>query len=216
MTSLRQHFKNPVIFGPAAVMSLFLGWKSFNIVQPNEFAVRTTMGAITSSDLPSGPSFKVPFVQSIYTYSRNVIINEFTAGASGNGDANTQDRNKLEANMRLHYRIDPTVGDMNFHYYNLSSLIGQGDGSDYLKTLINDSANAVFGQRSARETLADDDAFIKAFADNLEWRLRQNKVPITIDTVELLNIKATDYRVPVQKMFRPGVGIVTAPPTLKP
>jgi len=208
-----------VAAGAGAALALFLGWKSYVVVQPNEFAVRTTMGAITSDDLPSGIQLKVPFAQSIYTYSRNVIINEFSAGSSGTSEANTQDRNKLQANIRLHYRIDPKAGDMNFHYYNLSATWGQGDGKSFLTTFINDSANAIFGRRPARETLGDDKRFLEEFYDNLNWRLTQNKIPVTVDMIELLNISATDYKIPVQKAFKPGAGIITqmdAAPKLQP
>lgn len=177
------------------VVGLIVAYKSYDSVPPQNFGVRITWGQLSKDILQPGYYWKSPILDSIYSFSNNTIIMEHTAG-SGN---NTKDQNPFTATMRLHYRIDPTVGILGMHYKALDIDGGVATLKDYMTQ----SVNAIVGSRVSRDHLANYDQFLQAFLDNLNWRIAQNNFPIRVDTVELLSAKI-DLRTPVQLRLKPN------------
>lgn len=156
------------------------------------------MGKVLNDTIAPGVLWTWPFIEDVDQFQNNTIILETTAGTG----RNTKDQNMLSAENRFHYTIDPTQGSIALHL----STMSDDNGKTLLEGLMDQSFDAVVGARPASNHMADPEALLSGFADNLEWRLKQNNVPISIDAIELLTLTVGDgttpYRMPVQLRIR--------------
>lgn len=185
----------PVLWG-ATVFTL--GISSFKTISSSHFGVHTRFGKILNDTIGPGVEPKIPFVDKVYELQNNTIILETTAGTG----RNTKDQNMLSSEMRLHYTINPKAGVLGLHLKKL----GNDNGKEFLENLMDQSYDAVVGERNASDHMADPKALLASFAENLEWREKQNNFPIDVDAIELLTSTvgdgATPYRTPVQLRIR--------------
>ena len=172
-------------------MATVLGMRSYKIVPAQSYAVRTTFGQLVSDHLPPGFYGKFPFKDTFDIFSNNTIIVESSVGSKN--IVNTSDRNKITANIRTHYRVDPRVGSIALKLPTMRD----DNGKKVFEELENQSFDAVVGSRPASETLDDPQGFLKAYLENLRWRIAQNNMPIRVDVVELLEFQA-DVHKPIQ------------------
>ena len=182
-----------------AIAGLVTASKSFTIVQPKHFGVKVDLGEISPDVLSPGLHWQRPFVSQISSYNNNTIILEENVGEG----RNTKDQNSYSAAMRLHYNIEPNAGILAFHLADMQ----EEDGKALLTGQMSKSLNAVVGQRTTAEMLISPEATLKAFLDQLEWRLKQNNIAIKIDTVEMLTqyVGSQDaLRLPMQLRIKPG------------
>jgi regulator of protease activity HflC (stomatin/prohibitin superfamily) len=186
-----------VTLGVLLVIGLITFLDSFTIVRPKHFGVGVELGAVNPNILDPGWHWRNPWISDILSYNNNTIIMESTVGLGNN----TKDQNAYTADMRVHYNISPNVGILAFHLKDMQD----EDGHDLLVSQMDKAMNAVVGQRPTVATLVAPEDVLKAFLDQLEWRLSQNNIAIKIDTVEML----TQYvggalRLPVQLKIKPG------------
>lgn len=185
-----------------------LAYRSYKIVDAAHFGVHIKMGKMISDNLPPGIHFKYPLFDNIYPLRNNTIILETPEGRVntstnyiGSG-RNTHEQNMMNAEMRLHYQIDRNRGVIALH----ADTMMDDNGKNLLMELMDQSFNAVVGERHSTEHLADTNGLLRAFSDNLEWRIGQNNVPVRIDAIELLVLRIGDgnnpYRVPIQMRIR--------------
>lgn len=177
----------------AIAAAAFLGWKSYFVVNPDEFGIRLTLGDMHQNLLDPGFYLKVPFAQSIHSYKKNTQIIDYTAGGCRWWVCeNTADRNTLYARMRLHYRVDPQAGPIGNHRWAMDGWV-RPDGYWSITDLMNDSVNAVMGKTGFGETAAQPEAFATAFMDDLTTRLKQNNLPVTAQRLEFLGYRGSMF-----------------------
>ena len=190
--------KKYFIWGAVGVTGLVAGLDSYKPIDSGHFGVHTRMGKVLNDTLGPGVETKVPFIDHVYEFQNNTIILTTTAGEG----RNTKDQNMLSAEMRLHYTIDPREGVLALHIATMSD----DNGKELLESLMDQSFNAVVGERPASDHMADPETLLASFGENLQWREKQNNVPISVDAIELLTIEVgngTDpYRMPVQMRLR--------------
>jgi len=199
MISLRPVFKR--VSGAAAKLprrklalaaaAAFMGWKSYFIVQPDQFGIRLNLGEVDDVNLQPGLYFKIPFVQSIHSYGKNTQIIDYTAGGCRWWVCeNTADRNTLYGRVRMHYTVDPGAGPIGQHRWAMDGWVLQ-DGYWPLTRLLNDSVNAVAGRNDFGAVTANPDRFITDLVDNYELRLRQNNLPVRLERMEFLGFRGS-------------------------
>lgn len=164
------------------------------IVPAQNYGVRIRTGQLVSDELPPALYWKRPFFDDIYHFSNNTVILEATAGSG----ANTHDQNALTSDFRIHFRVDPKIGLIALHAKDLSVDNGKAKMTEFMTQ----SVNAVVGSRDAKDTLGDSSTYLRAFERDLNIRLRQNNVPVKVDTIELLAMKVGILRIPVQQRLR--------------
>lgn len=157
------------------------GCNSYKIVPAQSYGVDIKFGQLESDHLKPGIYPKVPFFEKIYTLNNNTIIMETDGVGAGN---NSSDQNAVTADFRIHYKVNPKVGSIALNIEKITDNHGQG----LIKDLEGQALNAAVGSRPATDTLADPVGFLKAFKENLEWRIGQNNVPAEIDSIELLTM----------------------------
>lgn len=188
-----------VTSGVVALALILSGFNSYKIIDAGHFGVNVRMGQIVDDRMEPGFEWKIPWFEQIHELQNNTIILEDSS--VGTGD-NTYEQNALRAEMRLHYQIDTTQGVLALHINTMKN----NNGARLLRELMDQSMNAVVGERHSSQVIADKESMLRAFADNLEWRLNQNNVPIRIDSVELLVLRIgtgeQPYRTPVQLKLR--------------
>lgn len=185
-----------IVAAMLCVIGLIAALNSYTIVKPKHFGVKVELGEVTPVVLNPGLHWRHPFISEIPEYNNNTIILEDKIG----DDNNTKDQNPYEISVRVHYNISPDAGILAFHLAEM----GTDDGEELLKSQMNKALNAVVGQRTTVETLVSPETVLKAFLDQLEWRLKQNNIAIKIDTVEMLTQHVGGLRLPVQLKIKPG------------
>jgi regulator of protease activity HflC (stomatin/prohibitin superfamily) len=184
--------------GTTAVLGTICTADSCNKVGSGYFGVHTRMGKIINDTVPPGVKWTVPLIDDVDLFQNNTIILETSVGTG----RNTKDQNMLASEERLHYTIDPDEGVLALHINSMSA----DNGKQLLEGLMDQSFDAVVGERPASDHMSDPEGVLLAFAENLEWRLKQNNVPIKVDAIELLTLTVGDggtpYRTPVQLRIR--------------
>lgn len=180
--------------GAGAVAAL----DTFKAIDSGHFGVHTRLGRVINDTIAPKVVWKYPFVDKVHQFQNNTIILETTAGTG----RNTKEQNMLSAKMRLHYRIDPSQGVLALHIKKMSD----DNGGELLEGLMDQSFDAVVGERHSSEHMADPQALLIAFAQNFDWRQRQNNVPTSVEAIELLEATIGDgsnpYRTPLQLRIR--------------
>ncbi len=197
--SLWEKNKNFLIgLAATGVVGIFGLIDSCNTISSGHFGVHTRFGKILNDTISPGVVWKMPLVDDVYALQNNTIILETTAGSG----RNTKDQNMLSSEMRLHYTIAPHEGVLALHIDAMS----KNNGKDLLTGLMDQSFNAVTGERPASDHMADPKTLLSGFADNLQWREKQNNVPMKVEAIELLTLTVGDgsnpYRMPVQLRIR--------------
>ena len=190
----------------AVVASVIGGCRSYDSVPQQSFGVRVTRGQVQPKLLEPGYYSKAPALDTIYSFSNNVIILETTAG----NPRNTRDQNDFSVELRLHYQIKPNVGVLSFHLDELSD----NNGQKLLTKQLSNSVDSVVGQLTSQEALSIPADILKNIVPQLEWRLKQNNIAVEIDTIELLSVQmGNGLRLPVQMRIKPGqnVEVMTGP-----
>lgn len=186
--------KKTVIGLGIGAISIFGLYDSFKTINSAHFGVHTRMGKVLNDTISPGVEWKVPLIDNVYQFQNNTIILQTTAGEG----RNTKEQNMLSAAMRLHYKINPNEGVLALHIGTMSD----DNGKELLENLMDQSFNAVVGERQSSEHMADPKALLLGFAENLDWRLHQNNVPISIEAAEMLEATIGDganpYRTPLQ------------------
>jgi regulator of protease activity HflC (stomatin/prohibitin superfamily) len=187
-----------IIGAATGVLALISGLDSCNKITSGHFGVHSRMGKVLNDTVSPGVKLTIPFIDDVDQFQNNTIILETNAGTG----RNTKDQNMLSSEKRFHYTIDPSQGVIALHLETMSN----DNGKELLEELMDQSFNAVVGERPASDHMANPDDLLYGFAENLEWRLKQNNVPISIDAVELLTLTVGDgpnpYRMPVQLRIR--------------
>jgi len=168
------------LFGMAAVA--VVGMRSYQIIPAQSYGVDIQAGQLLSDRLRPGFYWKWPAYEKIYIFNNNTIITENTVGEG----KNTSDQNAFTADVRLHYRVNPSVGSIALKI----SAISSDDAASELVTYMNQSVNAAVGSRPGRESLADPAGFLIGFQNNLNWRISQNNLPVQVDSIEILTMHA--------------------------
>lgn len=183
-----------------ALTTVFTAANSFKIVPAQSYGVRIKMGQLVDDQLKPNFYFKLPVFDSISVFPNNTIIMHCPKAGDGR---NTQDQNVFTANLRFHYAHDPKVGLVALH----AKTMQKNNGEDFLQELVKQSVNATVGARRSTDTLADPENFLKAMAENMQWRIAQNNLPMKFMAFELLSMQigdgATPYTVPVQYRIIP-------------
>lgn len=189
----RAHAGKYITAGVIGVASLIAGANSCTVVPPKNYGVRVKFGQLVDSHIKPGIIFpKWPVWDNVYILKENTIILETSVGS----DRNTQDQNSLKAEMRMHYKNNPNSGVIAFHVEEMA----KNDGMPLLAGLMNQSFNAVAGDRRAVDAFNNPTEFLIKFAEDLQWRLAQNNVAIELDAFELLEFSSGNdgMRTPVQ------------------
>ena len=168
------------------------GYAAQNYVGPEQFALRETFGMVTSGVLPSGLYLHVPYAQYTHSYQRNTQHIHFNAGSCRfwRGCDSTADNNPLIADVVLNYQTTPDTEKLALHRWSMDGWVFP-DGYWLLTGLMNDSANAVMGQKGIAETMANPQKFIDDFANDVSFRFAQNNIPVEIESLEVKGFKAT-------------------------
>ena len=152
---MKDAFKIAAGIASAAVVAT-AGLNTFKIVPAQSYGVRVAMGQLISDHLKPGFYWKSPIFDSINVFNNNTIILPMDNIGDGN---NTADQNPLRVSMRVHYKVDPSVGLM---VLNLNKMKGD-NGGHTISDFAGQSTNAVVGSRSASDTIADPAGFLTAF-----------------------------------------------------
>ena len=166
-----------------------------SIVPAQNFGVRIRNAQVVSDEMKPGLYWTRPILDDVYHFPNNTIIMQGEAGSS----KNAADQNTIAASYRIHSRVNPKAGFIALH---IDKMKGDG-GVEMVQGFASQAVDSVVGNQRAVDTLNDPKNFLKAFVGNLQWRLRQNNVPMTIDTVELLTLSSGGTRMPVQLRIRP-------------
>jgi regulator of protease activity HflC (stomatin/prohibitin superfamily) len=169
------------------------GYSSYNYVGPDQFAIRETLGSVTSKEaLPPGLYFHLPFVQYTHSYQSGVQKISFNAGCGRFNPFvdSTADQNELMAQVTLQYKVTPDIAKLSLHRWSMDGWM-MADGYWLISGMMNDSANAVFGKRTMAETIANPARFAAEFAEDVKFRLEQNNVPVEIESIEVHGFKTT-------------------------
>lgn len=166
------------------------------IVPAQNFGVRIRNGQLVSDKLEPNLYWVRPVLDNVYSFPNNTTIINGTAGNS----RNASDQNSISADYRIHYRVNPKAGYLALHIETMA----RDGGVELVGGLTGQAVDTAAGNRRAVDTLNDPSGFLKTMVTNLQWRLKQNNVPVDIDTVELLTLHSGGTRMPVQLRLRPG------------
>jgi len=190
--------KKSIIGYTAGFLALITGLGTFKTIDSGHFGVHTRFGKVLNDTIAPGLVWKIPFVDNVYEFQNNTIILETNVGTG----RNTKEQNMLAANMRFHYKINPKKGVLALHIGTMSD----DNGKELLEKLLDQSFDAVVGERQSSEHMANPEELLFAFAENIEWRLTQNNVPLSVEAGEFLDATIGDgtnpYRTPLQLSIR--------------
>lgn len=193
MSLLRLQFSKGAAKAVAATLGVALtGIASVNKPEPGQFALRETFYATVSDEiLEPGIHPQVPFVQYTHVYDSRTQSISFNAGSCRFIAVcdSTADQNPLIAEVTLNYKVLKDREKLTFHRWAMEGIVMQ-DGYWLLTDMMNISANAVLGKKAMAQNLADPQAFLNDFYDDLSIRLTQNNVPVEIEGLELHSLKS--------------------------
>ena len=174
--------------GAFVTAALWDGGLFYNYAGPNKLTLRTSFGAVDQKhDMQPGFYFHVWPFSYTHDYSSEVQTIEFGAGGKYfvPWGENTADQNHLHAKLRLNYRVMPDKQKLGYHRWEMDNILSKSDGYWMLTRMMNASANAVMGKDNIAKIMANPDQFSKDFYEDLQFRLKQNNVPIEIESIEL-------------------------------
>ncbi len=175
---------NCALAGIGGLVALHTLWQSFVIVPAQSYGVDVKLGQLNSTNLKPGIYGKLPYLEEIYVLNNNTMIWETENVGT---PKNTSDQNSIVADFRFHVKINPKVGSLAL---TINKVASERRAENTLKDLQNQALDASVGKFSSSATEADPKAFLERFKANLEWRIQQNNLPIEIDAVELLEMRA--------------------------
>lgn len=185
----KKNVKNVGLFLLAAA-AIIDGGILYNYAPANKFTLKSTFGKVDDKTQSSGFYAHLPFVQYVHDYRKEVQTIDFSVGGIRFlpfGES-TADKNHLDADVKLNYRVIEDAKKLGFHAWEMDGYLLQ-DGYWLLTDMMNQSGNAVMGDRSLAETVSDPKRFTKEFFEDLAFRLEQNNVPVEIESVELQKFK---------------------------
>jgi hypothetical protein len=170
----------------AATAAVVTAFAAVSRVNKQEFGMRETFFKITSGILQPGMHPQFPFFQFTHHYESGTQRIEFDAGGCRFLPfcESTNDRNSITAKVVLNYKIQQDANKMALHRWSMDGFVFQ-DGYWLLTRMLNDSANAVLGKQAMHQTLANQADFLKALYEDFSFRLKQNNVPVDIESLEL-------------------------------
>lgn len=163
-------------------------------IGPGEFGLQTTAEFAPKLKGPS-ISVQVPFIQFTHVYNAAVqSINLKTGGARFlPGYASTKDNNAFMSDMVLNYKLKQDETNIGIWRWSMRPWFMGRDGYWLLTGKMNESANAVLGDKNMAEILSDPKAYVQAYTDDLKSRLEQNNIPVEIISVELKGFKTSIF-----------------------
>jgi len=180
-----------------AVAGTIIGLRSYDSVPKNSFAVRVKGNEVQKELYQPGYYPKRFFLDDFYSFSNNTVIMEAVVGKAGN----TKQQNSFSMAVRLHYKIKPDAGVIQFHLDGLRD----DNGKKLLTEQMNNSVDALVADTNDDDAMKKAKELLEQFIPQLQMRLKQNNIAVEIDMVELLDIRmGSGYRKPVQLMIRPG------------
>ena len=189
-----------------AAASVLDGGIVYNYAPSNKFTLKSTLGKVADQTTPSGLYLHLPFVQYVHDYHKEVQTIEYSAGGMRflPLGASTNDQNHLSASMKLNYRVTEDTKQLGYHPWAMDGYILQ-DGYWILTDMMNQSANAVMGDRPMVETMSDPERFTEEFYEDLEFRFKQNNMPVDIESIEFqkFNTFFSTKTVSYQKFVNP-------------
>lgn len=179
--------KKAVLYSLGAVGVSALVWgTTYNLVEPDQFSMRVTMGVNSDGIKPSGLYFNVPFVQYTHSYQATQQRINYHAGSCWLIPLcdSTADHNILTAQVSLNYRVTKDTEKLLLHRWSMDGW-QMADGYWLITYLMNDSANAILGKRNMVDNILRPKEFLDDFTQDFSQRLTQNNVPIEIDSIEM-------------------------------
>jgi len=183
----------------------------YNYAAANKFTLKSSFGKVADKTTSSGLHFHIPFVQYVHDYRKEVQTIDFSVGGIRFlpfGES-TADKNHLGADVKLSYRVTEDTKKLGYHPWEMDGFVMQ-DGYWLLTDMMNQSGNAVMGDRPLAETISDPKRFVEEFYEDLAFRLEQNNVPVKIESLELQKFntfgptKTVSYhKVPDPKTLQP-------------
>lgn len=179
---------NPSISGKsiggiaAAVVAVFLVFRSYTIIEPDERGVEVRLGQIISEQpLQPGFHWKVPFLTSIETFSIVPKTYEVTFRVDEDG-ALTKDMQTLGATVAVRYNYDENRIIEIVKKYRNSSII-----ENAMKDCIKASLKETTGKYSIYEIVAEQEAITQQVSEVVLRRMQDN-YPVVINSTTITNL----------------------------
>lgn len=181
----------------------------YNYAGAEKFTLKSTMGAVAEKTTPSGLYMHLPLVQYVHDYHKGTQTIDVTSGGMRffpSGES-TKDKNYLGAEGRLLYRVTEDAEKLGYHPWAMDGYV-LPDGYWLLTDMMNQSANAVLGNRSLAGTQSNPELYAEEFYEDLDFRLKQNNVPVEVESYELKRFKTfgPTQTVSYQKVMNPKTG----------
>jgi len=190
--------RTKIIVGAAAAFVATAN-ASVKRIQSNEIGLRTTFGVASLRLLGPGLHFQFPFVSITHAYRLNTQTINFGAGSGRFLPFwnDTSDRNILVTDIRVQYKVVPDARKLSFWRWDMGGwglTVNTGaDGYWKLTSLINDSANAVFGRRAAAEPMYIPNQFANELYRDINFRFAQNNIPVQVESLEVKQIRTARF-----------------------
>jgi hypothetical protein len=218
-----KNLKNSFSVKKAKRLGLFLlaaatildGGLLYNYAPSNKFTLKSNFGKVADETTSSGLYFHIPLAQYTHDYRKEVQSIEFNAGGMRFfpfGES-TYDKNYMSSSLRLNYRVTEDTQKLGYHGWAMDGYFLE-DGYWLLTDMMNQSANAVMGNHSMAETMADPQRYIEEYYEDLLFRFEQNNVPVEVESIEFekFNTFLSTETISYQKK----VNSDHAPPEFKP
>jgi hypothetical protein len=157
----------------------------YNYAPANKFTLGSTFGKVADETTPSGLNFHFAPVYYVHDYRKEVQTIDFCVGGIRfmPFGKSTADQNHLNADVKLNYRVTEDEEKLGYHAWEMDGYL-LPDGYWLLTDMMNQSANAIMGQRQLAETTSDPERFTEEFYEDLAFRLEQNNVPVDLESIE--------------------------------
>jgi len=196
--AFRRVRKHKIAAGAVAALGV-AAYGSFAYVGPDQFALRETLGSIDPTLMKSTIGLQVPFAQFTHRYRVGTQRINFPAGSTRFPTipglpltADTGDQNLLIANMALNYQVVPDVQKLTYWRWEMRDW-GAPDGYWVITGFLNDSTNAVLGRQPMAATLSDPSSFTRDVYKDFLLRLKQNNVPVYVESLELQSFTTSRF-----------------------
>ena len=178
------------ILSVVAVFALLLGFLSYNIVDEGEKSVVLTFGEISKTWDP-GLHFKIPFVQSVKTYSTRVQKTQFGRDVDNEDSegtlltAYTSDQQIIESySLSVTWSYDPTQIEKVYKYFGSSS--SDAVFNTVVSPTVIQVTKAVLGQYTAQTIIQDRSKLDAQIENTLKNQLKI--YPINILSIQFENV----------------------------